>query len=123
MSGNEVRTQAIFQITNREPLSLASTDPLSKIWASNVFNLATMEESLSKNAFKVVKTTMQTGSPLDPATADIVAAAMKDWAMSKGAKFFSHIFYPMTNITAEKHDGLLLPTQMAARSQSLQVAF
>lgn len=108
MSGNESRTQAIFQITNREPLALKQTDPLSKIWGSNVFNLATMEESLSKNAFKAMKQTMQTGAPLEPATADMVAAAMKDWAMSKGAKFFSHIFYPMTNITAEKHDGFII---------------
>jgi glutamine synthetase len=108
MSGNESRTQAIFQITNREPLALEQTDPLKKIWGSNVFNLATMEESLSKNAFKAMKQTMQTGAPLEPATADMVAAAMKDWAMSKGAKFFSHIFYPMTNITAEKHDGFII---------------
>ncbi|MGB5809510.1 MAG: glutamine synthetase III, partial [Polyangiales bacterium] len=49
-----------------------------------------------------------TGAPLDPATADVVAAAMKDWALSKGVKFFSHIFYPMTNITAEKHDGFIV---------------
>lgn len=83
-------------------------DSLSSIWASDVFNLATMEEALSKNAFKAMKKTVQTGSPLDPATADVVAAAMKDWAMSKGAKFFSHIFYPMTNATAEKHDGFIV---------------
>ena len=67
-----------------------------------------MEEALSKNAFKEMKKTVQTGAPLDQATADIVAAAMKDWAMSKGAKFFSHIFYPMTNATAEKHDGFII---------------
>ena len=82
--------------------------PLSDIWATDVFNLATMEEALSKNAFKSMKKTVQTGAPLDPATADVVAAAMKDWALSKGAKFFSHIFYPMTNITAEKHDGFIV---------------
>jgi glutamine synthetase len=83
-------------------------DPLSKIWASDVFNLAKMEQSLSKNAFKAMKNTVQTGAPLDPATADVVAAAMKDWALNKGAKFFSHIFYPMTNATAEKHDGFIV---------------
>lgn len=84
------------------------TDPLSKIWASDVFSLEQMEESLSKSAFKEMKKTVQTGEALDPATADTVAAAMKDWAMSKGAKFFSHIFYPMTNTTAEKHDGFII---------------
>jgi glutamine synthetase len=108
MSGNEARTQAILEITNREPTFVGSTEPLSSIWAEDVFDLATMEESLSKNAFKSVKNTVLTGAPLDETIADVVAAAMKDWAVSKGAKFFSHIFYPMTNSTAEKHDGFVV---------------
>ena len=108
MSGNESRVQAIYQITNREPTPVETPEPLSKIWACDVFNLAKMEESLSKNAFKAIKKTVTTGAQLDAATADIVAAAMKEWAMSKGVKFFSHIFYPMTNITAEKHDGFIV---------------
>ena len=108
MSGNESRIQAIYQITNSGPAAVSKTKPLKKIWASDVFNLATMEESLSKQAYKAVKKTVHTGEPLDSATADVVAAAMKDWAISKGAKFFSHIFYPMTNATAEKHDGFII---------------
>ena len=108
MSGNETRVQAINNITNREPVAVSMPEPLSEMWACDVFNLAKMEESLSKNAFKSIKNTVQTGATLDPATADIVAAAMKEWAMSKGVKFFSHIFYPMTNVTAEKHDGLII---------------
>jgi glutamine synthetase len=91
-------------------MNLTMTDRLGKIWADDVFNLARMEWALSKNAFKEVKKTVQTGAPLDPATADVVAAAMKEWAVSKGCKFFSHIFYPMTNITAEKHDGFIVTT-------------
>ena len=114
MSGNESRVQAIYQITNREPMSVLTPEPLSKIWACDVFNLAKMEESLSKNAFKAVKNTVQTGAPLDAATADIVAAAMKEWAMSKNVKFFSHIFFPMTNITAEKHDGFIVTNSEGA---------
>ena len=110
MSGNQARSQAIFQVTNREASFVEKTDPLSKIWASDVFNLATMEEALSKNTFKAMKKTAQTGAPLDAATADVIAAAMKDWAISKGAKFFSHIFYPLTNVTAEKHDGFIVPS-------------
>jgi glutamine synthetase len=110
MSGNESRLQAISQITNRKPIAVTMTDRLGKIWADDVFNLARMEWALSKNAFKSVKNTVQTGTPLDPATADVVAAAMKEWAVSKGCKFFSHIFYPMTNITAEKHDGFIITT-------------
>ncbi|HEY5715860.1 MAG TPA: glutamine synthetase III, partial [Psychromonas sp.] len=108
MSGNQTRLKAIEQIANRAPKLVSTPEPLSKIWATDVFNLQKMEEALSKNAFKAIKKTVQTGSPLDAATADIVAAAMKDWALSKGVKFYSHVFYPMTNITAEKHDGLII---------------
>jgi glutamine synthetase len=108
MSGNESRLQAIYQITNREPMPVKLPKSLDKIWAKDVFNISKMEEALSKNAFKALKKTVQTGAPLDSATADVVAAAMKEWAVSKGVKFFSHIFYPMTNITAEKHDGFII---------------
>ncbi|MFK8019480.1 MAG: glutamine synthetase III [Pseudomonadales bacterium] len=110
MSGNQSRSQAINSTANRSPACVTKTEPLSKIWACDVFSLATMEESLSKSAFKAIKKTVQTGAVLDPATADIVAAAMKDWALSRGVKFFSHIFYPMTNATAEKHDGFIVTT-------------
>ncbi len=108
MSGNEVRQQAITEVTNRPDHVSAVSGPLSEIWAADVFSLSTMEECLSKNAFKAMKETVRTGAPLDAATADIVAAAMKDWAMQKGVKFFSHVFYPLTNITAEKHDGFII---------------
>lgn len=108
MSGNESRLKAIYEITNTAPFEAKMTEPLNKIWASDVFGLRQMEESLSKAAFKAIKKTVETGAELDSATADVVAAAMKDWAMSKGAKFFSHIFYPMTNATAEKHDGFIV---------------
>ncbi len=108
MSANSTRQQAIQAITNRAPIAVEQPDLLGKIWAQDVFNLAKMEWALSKSAFKAVKKTVQTGEPLDSATADVVAAAMKEWAVAKGAKFFSHIFYPMTNITAEKHDGFII---------------
>ncbi|EGL54976.1 MULTISPECIES: glutamine synthetase III [Methylophaga] len=108
MSGNESRLQAISNIINRQKTVVHKPEALDKIWATDVFNLAKMEEALNKSAFKAVKQTVQTGAPLDPAVADVVAAAMKNWALSKGVKFFSHIFYPMTNITAEKHDGFIV---------------
>lgn len=108
MSGNQTRLQAIDQITNRAPISCNMTEPLKQIWAIDVFNLQKMEDALSKKAFKAIKRTIESGEALDAANADIVAAAMKDWALSKGAKFFSHVFYPMTNITAEKHDAFIL---------------
>ena len=108
MSGSESRAQAVFQITNAEPISLKKPKSLDKIWAMDVFTLVKMEEALSKKAFKAMKKTIDTGEALDPATADVVAAAMKDWAMSKGANYFSHIFYPMTGASAEKHDGFIV---------------
>ena len=109
MSGNEIRQQAINEVTNRTEVPTGPPPrPLSEIWASDVFDLATMEDALSKNAFKAMKKTVQTGAPLDSSTADVVAAAMKDWALGKGVKFYSHIFFPMTNITAEKHDGFIV---------------
>jgi len=110
MSANQARLNAIAGITNRKPLAVDMPLPLSEIWATDVFNIATMEGCLSKAAFKAMKNTVNTGAPLDPGTADVVAAAMKDWALSKGVKFFSHIFYPMTNATAEKHDGFIVTT-------------
>lgn len=114
MSANASRLQAINNITNRSPLAVSQPEPLGKIWAQDVFNLSRMEWALSKTAFKAIKTTMATGEQLDSATADVVAAAMKEWAVSRGAKFFSHIFYPMTNITAEKHDGFIITNSEGA---------
>jgi glutamine synthetase len=97
-----------MQITNSEPMRVKKPKSLEKTWATDAFTLAKMEEALSKKAYKAIKKTVQTGAALDPATADVVAAAMKDWAMSKGANFFSHIFYPMTGASAEKHDGFII---------------
>ncbi len=108
MSGKESRAEAIFQITNRKPASVSKPKSLKKTWATDVFTLERMEEALSKKAYKAIKNAVETGAAIDPATADVVAAAMKDWAMSKGANYFSHIFYPMTGASAEKHDGFII---------------
>jgi len=108
MSGSNAREQAIFEITNREATQVGKRKTLDEIWASDVFTLTRMEEALSKKAYKAMKSTMETGTPLDPQVADSVAAAMKAWAISKGANYFSHIFYPLTGFTAEKHDGFIL---------------
>ncbi|WP_454296097.1 glutamine synthetase III family protein [Salana multivorans] len=108
MTANDVRREIITEVLGRPTVEAAEVLPLSDIWATDVFGLAAMEEALSKSAFKAMRQTVQTGELLDPATADVVAAAMKDWAMRKGAKFYSHVFYPLTNITAEKHDGFII---------------
>jgi glutamine synthetase len=72
-----------------------------------VYTLAKMKEHLPKEVFKSLKKTIETGAPLDLKVADGVAAAMKEWAVSKGALFYAHVFYPLTNATAEKHDGFI----------------
>jgi glutamine synthetase len=107
VSGNESRVQAIYQITNREPMSVKRPKRLEDMWASDVFTLSKMQESLPKDVFKSVKKTIQTGESLNIAIADAVAVAMKDWAISKGALYYAHVFYPLTNATAEKHDGFV----------------
>ena len=67
-------------------------------------------EKLPKPVFKALQKTIKQGAPLDPTIADAVATAMKDWAMEKGATHFTHLFQPMTGLTAEKHDSFLQPT-------------
>ena len=107
MSGNESRIQAIYQITNREPMPKKAPKRLEEIWATDVFTLSKMQECLPKTVFKSIKKTIQTGEILDSSVADAIALAMKDWAISKGALYYAHVFYPLTNATAEKHDGFI----------------
>ncbi|HHJ19822.1 MAG TPA: glutamine synthetase type III, partial [Gammaproteobacteria bacterium] len=109
MSGNEARLQATHQITNREPMPPKTPESLDSIWATDVFNLSKMQATLPKAVFKSLKKTIQTGQELDAEVADVVASAMKDWALKKGALYFSHVFYPLTGATAEKHDGFIMP--------------
>lgn len=108
MNGNASRLKAVENITKQEAKSVDKTESLDSIWATDVFNLAKMESTLSKGAFASIKNTIQTGGTLELDTAEEVAVAMKDWALAKGVKFFSHIFYPMTNVTAEKHDAFIV---------------
>ena len=81
-----------------------------EIFGSNVFNDEVMKERLPKNTYKILRKTIDQGSPLDPSVADVVANAMKDWALEKGATHYTHWFQPMTGLTAEKHDSFISPT-------------
>lgn len=107
MSGNEARIQAVHQITNRTLMPPKAPRRLEDMWAENVFNLGKMQASLPKAIFKSIKNTIVTGEKLDPSIADAVATSMRDWALSKGALYYAHVFYPMTNLSAEKHDGFI----------------
>jgi glutamine synthetase len=110
MTAPTVRQQAVSAVASQAPVTLAkSTVPPDELYGSEVFSLAVMKQRLPKHVYKSMKHTIETGRPLDPGVADVVAAAMKDWAVSRGATHFSHIFYPLTGATAEKHDTFLSP--------------
>ena len=83
---------------------------VTKIFGSNVFNEDVMQNRLPKDTYKAFKKTLVGGLPLAPEVADVVANAMKDWAIEKGATHYSHWFQPLTGSTAEKHDSFISPT-------------
>ncbi len=83
---------------------------IPEMFGENVFNLQVMQAKLPKDVFKSLKKTIDEDRPLDASIANIVANAMKDWAVEKGATHFTHWFQPMTGITAEKHDSFISPT-------------
>ncbi len=82
---------------------------LPELFGSMVFNQTVMKQSLPENIFQSLKLTMETGAPLDLESANQIAEAMKNWAISKGATHYSHWFQPLSGITAEKHDSFLTP--------------
>lgn len=86
---------------------MSETLNIEAIFGENVFNLGKMKERLPKNVYKEVTRVMEQGGELSLATADIVAKAMKDWAVEHGATHYTHWFQPLTGITAEKHDSFI----------------
>ncbi len=82
---------------------------VKSLFGVNVFNVDEQRSRLPKPAFKALRHTVEEGAPLAAEHADSIASAMKDWAMEKGATHFTHMFQPMTGLTAEKHDSFLSP--------------
>lgn len=80
---------------------------VAELFGKNVFNETVMKERLPKSVFKKLKKTIEDGAELDPSIADVVAHAMKDWAIERGATHYTHWFQPLTGITAEKHDSFI----------------
>lgn len=78
-------------------------------YGENVFNDSVMRARLPKTTYKLLKKSIDEAKPINPEIADVVATAMKDWALEKGATHFTHWFQPMTGITAEKHDAFISP--------------
>lgn len=83
---------------------------INEIFASNVFNDSVMRERLPKETYKALQRTIKDGRSLDPNAATVVANAMKDWAIEKGATHFTHWFQPLSGLSAEKHDSFISPT-------------
>ena len=82
---------------------------ISEFFGAMVFNDDVMRERLPKEVYKSLTKTMATGRTIDPSIADVVANAMKDWAVEKGATHYTHWFQPLTGVTAEKHDAFISP--------------
>lgn len=82
----------------------------SSYFGMNVFNDAVMKSRLPKNTYTALRKTIDQGAPIDPSTAEVVANAMKDWAIERGATHYTHWFQPMTGVTAEKHESFISPT-------------
>src|SRR5271168_4131492 len=111
LSGNSTRLQAINNVEAYVPptVSFVPGEEPGEVFGSNVFTKAEMQARLPKAVYKSISATIDKGTKLDPAVADAVAVALKDWALEKGATHYAHVFYPMTGLTAEKHDSFLDP--------------
>lgn len=110
--GTSPRQAAIAAVTNYHPTSPPMNfqeTPAQDLFSANVFCKSTMQERLPKAVYKSLLKTIEQGEKLDLTTADVVASAMKDWAIEKGATHYAHVFFPLTGQTAEKHDSFLSP--------------
>lgn len=113
MSGNTARLEAIATINSYEPIATQFdyiNEPTVSVFGENIFGLEKMKQYLPKEIYKSIKVTIDEGTALDPTVADVVASAMKKWALSRGATHYAHVFFPLTGYTAEKHDSFLNPT-------------
>ncbi len=102
-----LRVSAFQTIQDRPAAVTPPNAPLQDLWAHDVFDLAKMKAALPKEVFKSVQKTVKEGGKLDVSVANVVAQAMKEWATGRGALYYAHVFYPLTNSTAEKHDGFI----------------
>jgi glutamine synthetase len=91
-------------------------DVISEVFAIDVFNDAVMAERLPKKVYATLKKTIEEGEELDLEIANVVAHAMKEWALERGATHYTHWFQPMTGITAEKHDSFISPASNGGKA-------
>ncbi len=110
---NNPRQEAIAKISDYLPEESSYNpleQPVHELFGSKVFNDRVMQDRLPKSVYKSLKKTINEGQQLDPDLADIVANAMKDWAIENGVTHYTHWFHPLTGLTAEKHDSFINPT-------------
>ncbi len=112
MKSTTGRQEAISAVINYKPLVNAidlEGETSRSLYGTNVFNDTVMRQLLSRPVYKALRRTIERGEKMDSAIAEAVAAAMKTWALEKGATHFTHVFYPLTSLTAEKHDSFFEP--------------
>jgi glutamine synthetase len=101
----KIRFSALEQVEKRQPLTVEPpAKKISDYYGVNVFSKATMQEYLAVDIYKKVVQAIEKGEKIDEYTADVVAGAMKNWAVERGATHYTHWFQPLTGATAEKHD-------------------
>lgn len=104
-----LRFNALTESQRRQPIAVSENGKRSELFAVNVFNEAAMRQAMTREAFESVMNAIRYGEKIDRRVADQVAAAMRDWAISKGATHYTHWFQPLTGGTAEKHDAFFEP--------------
>ncbi|HYF01725.1 MAG TPA: glutamine synthetase III [Planctomycetota bacterium] len=111
--GLNARQEAIQRIASAQPVKSAvdyTKTTAAELYGTNVFNLSVAKKLLSKDAYASLLKTIERGEKIDAAFANEIAAAMKEWAVARGASHYCHWFMPMTGSTAEKHDAFLMYT-------------
>ncbi len=107
-----LRFKAIEKVESRPVIDVKlPSGRISDYYGTHVFDVATMREFLSSEAFRKVMAAIRTGEKIDRQIADQIASSMKAWAIDKGATHFTHWFQPLTGSTAEKHDSFFVPTE------------
>lgn len=104
---SKLRFNALFVLSKRKPVPVEIPDRLSKLYNSNVFSKETMQEYLTKDAYKYLRAAREKGEKIPREIADQIATAMKEWSLSKGVTHYTHWFQPLTGSTAEKHDAFI----------------
>jgi glutamine synthetase len=109
MASNATRYDPLNAIKSWSPAVAVRGMDIEKIFGENTFGVVEMKSRLPKETYRALQETLGNGAELDPAVAEAVALAMKEWAIERGATHYSHWFHPLTGQTAEKHDSFITP--------------